>query len=68
MSDYNLTDTVVALKNNPDLENLKNKRKIIGNPSLIKHKITENIEFLKEVMITFNNNIFEFLNKKIKFL
>lgn len=46
---FNLSNTVEALESDPKPIYLKNKRKSIANRSQQNYKITENIEFLKEV-------------------
>jgi len=48
---YNLTNTVESLLANPTPVHLKNKRKSFGSRQLVNYKTTENIEFLKEVII-----------------
>lgn len=49
---YNLTKTVEALTSNPDKNVLRTKRKTFSRQ--VNYKLSENIEFLKEVSIIFN--------------
>jgi len=51
---FNLSKAVDSLIADPKPVYLKNKRKSFGNRHQINYKTTENIEFLKEVTITFN--------------
>lgn len=51
---YNLSNTVESLLADPSPVHLKNKRKSFGNRHSVNYKTTENVEFLKEVIIKFN--------------
>jgi len=48
---YNLTNTVESLQADPTPVYLKTKRKSLSNRLMVNYKTTENIEFLKEVII-----------------
>jgi len=61
---FNLSKAVDSLVADPRPVYLKNKRKSFGSRHQINYKTTENIEFLKEVILIFNLFMFyEYCNK-----
>lgn len=58
-NNFNLTKTVEALETDQNLRKLKKKRNVIViNESENNFKCTENLEFLKEVSIAHDLNVF----------
>lgn len=60
---FNLTNTVESLLADPAPVYLKNKRKSFGSRQIVNYKTTENVEFLKEVIIKY---IIDFFSTVIK--
>jgi len=62
-SKYNLTIAFESISNNKNLTFIKNKRKSYSSNCQYTFKTTENIEFLKEVIIILNLSIIPILSK-----
>jgi len=62
---FNLSKAFESLAADPKPVYLKNKRKSYGHRYQINYKTTENIEFLKEVIITFNLLMFYLYYNKV---